>query len=120
MDDSKNKLRQDSIDFAIQVSDFCDTIKGCSVYTNQIVRSSSSIGANIHEAKYAQSKADFINKLEVALKECLETEYWLELLFKKGKLSNEKFTLFRNNCGSIRKRLICSITTAKNNQSLDH
>jgi hypothetical protein len=64
MNDNKNQLREDAIEFAIQISDLCDEIKGCSVYVNQIVRSSSSIGANIHEAKYAQSKADFVNKLE--------------------------------------------------------
>ena len=67
MNDNKNQLREDAIEFAIQISDLCDEIKGCSVYVNQIVRSSSSIGANIHEAKYAQSKADFINKLEISL-----------------------------------------------------
>ena len=87
MTDNKNQLREDAIELAIQISDLCDEIKGCSVYINQIVRSSSSIGANIHEAKYAQSKADFINKLEISLKECSETEYWLELIFRKGKMS---------------------------------
>jgi len=65
--DNKNQLREESIDFAITVSDICDNIKGCSVYVNQLLRCSSSIGANIHEAKYAQSRADFISKLEIAL-----------------------------------------------------
>ena len=68
MTSEKNQLREDAIDFAIQVSDLCDNITGCSIYVNQIIRSSSSIGANIHEARYAQSKADFINKLEISLK----------------------------------------------------
>ena len=77
MTDNKNQLREDAIEFAIQISDLCDEIKGCSVYVNQIVRSSSSIGANIHEANYAQSKNDFISKLQIALKECYETECWL-------------------------------------------
>ena len=115
MNDNKNKLREDAIEFAIQISDLCDEIKGCSVYVNQIVRSSSSIGANIHEAKYAQSKSDFINKLEISLKECFETEYWLELLFRKKKISEPIYNDFRNKCGSIRRRLIASITTAKGN-----
>ncbi|MBP5427668.1 MAG: four helix bundle protein [Clostridia bacterium] len=66
--------------FALSVSDVCDEIKGCRVYVEQVIRSSSSIGANLYEAKYAQSRADFINKLEIALKECFETEYWLDLL----------------------------------------
>ena len=115
MTDNKNQLREDAIEFAIQISDLCDEIKGCSVYVNQIVRSSSSIGANIHEAKYAQSRADFINKLEISLKECSETEYWLELIFRKGKMSETIYKDLKNKCGSIRRRLISSITTAKKN-----
>ena len=113
MTDNKNQLREDAIEFAIQISELCDEIKGCSVYINQIVRSSSSIGANIHEAKYAQSKADFISKLEISLKECSETEYWLELIFRKGKMTEATYKDLRNKCGSIRRRLISSITTAK-------
>ena len=115
MADNKNQLREDSIAFALSVSDICDEIKGCSVYVNQLSRSSSSIGANIHEAKYAQSRADFISKLEIALKESSETEYWLELLYRKNKLSQEQHTWLRNQCGAIRRRLIASITTAKAN-----
>ncbi|MBQ8382556.1 MAG: four helix bundle protein [Clostridia bacterium] len=114
MNDHKNQLREDAIELAIQISDLCDGIKGCSVYVNQIVRSSSSIGANIHEARYAQSKADFISKLEISLKECSETEYWLEIIFRKRKLTEETYRMLRNKCGSIRRRLIASITTAKN------
>ena len=115
MTDNKNQLREDAIEFAIQISDLCDEIKSCAVYANQIVRSSSSIGANIHEAKYAQSKADFINKLEISLKECSETEYWLELIFRKGKIDESVYKDLRNRCGSIRRRLIASVTTAKKN-----
>ena len=113
MNDNKNQLREDAIEFAIQISDLCDEIKGCSVCINQIVPSSSSIGANIHEAKYAQSKADFVNKLEISLKECSETEYWLELIFRKGKMEEVIYKDLRNKCGSLRRRLIASITTAK-------
>ena len=113
MNDTKNQLREDAVELAIQISDYCDEIKGCSVYVNQIVRSSSSVGANVHEARYAQSKADFVNKLEISLKECSETEYWLELIFRKGKITEERYKNLRNACGSIRRRLIASITTAK-------
>lgn len=116
MADIKNQLREDSIGFAILVSDICDGIQDCSVYVNQLVRCSSSIGANIHEARYAQSRADFISKLEIALKESSETDYWLKLLFRKNKLPQEQFSLLRNKCGSIRRRLIASITTAKANR----
>ena len=115
MAESKNQLREESIDFAILVSDICDEIKGCSVYVNQLLRCSSSIGANLHEAKYAQSRADFISKLEISLKESSETEYWLELLFRKQKLTKEQYTLLKNRCGTIRRKLIASITTAKAN-----
>jgi four helix bundle protein len=86
---NKNQLREESIDFAIAVSDACDEIHGCSVYVNQLLRCSSSVGANIHEARYAQSRADFISKLEISLKESSETDYWLELLYRKKKLSQE-------------------------------
>ena len=113
MSDNKNQLREDAIELAIQISDLCDEIKGCSVYVNQIIRSSSSIGANIHEAKYAQSKADFINKLEISLKECFETDYWLELLFRKGKIAEPTYKKLKDKSGSIRRRLISSITTSK-------
>ena len=113
MEERKDKLREDSIELAIAVSDVCDTIKGCTVFVNQILRSASSIGANIHEAKYAQSRADFVNKLEIALKESSETEYWLELLFRKEKLSEKQYKHLRNQCGSIRRRLNASMTTAK-------
>ena len=113
MTDNKNQLREDAIEFALQISDLCDEIKGCSVYINQIVRSSSSIGANIHEAKYAQSTADFINKLEIALKECYETDYWLEILFKTNTIDEPTYKKLSNKCGMIRRKLIASITTAK-------
>lgn len=111
----KNDLRELSIDFTIAVSDACGPIKGISVYINQLLRSSSSIGANVHEAKYAQSRADFINKMEIALKEASETDYWLEVLHRKGKLEDTQFQLLKHRCGSIRRMLISSITTAKTN-----
>ena len=113
MNDNKNMLREDAIDFAIVISDLCDEIKGCSVYTTQLIRASSSIGANIHEARYAESRADFIHKLEIALKECSESEYWIELLFRKGKFTEEEHGKYLKLAGSIRRRLIASITTAK-------
>lgn len=115
MNDNKNDLRELSIRFALTVSDTCDEIKGCRSYVDQIVRSSSSIGANLFEAKYAQSRADFINKLEISLKECSETEYWLELLYRKGKLTDEQYKLLNAERGTIQRKLIASVTTAKKN-----
>lgn len=115
MAENKNQLREESIDFAIEVSDMCEEVKGCTVYVNRLLRSSSSIGANIHEARYAQSRADFISKLEIALKESSETDYWLELIYRKHKIADVQYTRLRNKCGTIRRKLIASITTAKAN-----
>lgn len=119
MTENKNQLREETIAFAIAVSDACDNIHGCSVYVNQLLRCSSSIGANVHEAKYAQSRADFINKMEIALKESSETDYWLELLFRKEKFSQECYSVLKNQCGIIRRKLIASVTTAKANRGFD-
>ena len=76
-------LRNRAKDFALHVIAVCDGIdskRGRSVLINQITRSSTSIGANVHEANYGASRQDFINKLQIALKECIETEYWIEML----------------------------------------
>ncbi|MBR5535682.1 MAG: four helix bundle protein [Clostridia bacterium] len=83
------------------------------ILVGQLLRSGTSIGANIHEGNYAASKADFINKFQIALKECYETDYWLEI-FKDAKIIDEKtHNDFRTKCGKLRKILITSIKTAK-------
>ena len=79
-----------------------------------LLRACSSIGANAHEAKYAQSRADFINKLEIALKEAYETEYWLEILYKVNSIDELTYKDIIKKCGTIRRKLIASITTVKN------
>ena len=84
-----------------------------SVLTNQLLRSGTSIGANIHEAQYAQGKKDFISKLEIAQKECFETEYWLELFFETGYIPESTYKPLQNQCGAIRRMLISSLKTAK-------
>ena len=78
----ENKLVDLSMDFAIKIIKLWETIKGHYSLVNQLERSATSIGANIREAQYAHGKADFIAKLQIALKEASETGYWLELLFK--------------------------------------
>ena len=78
-----------------------------------MMRSATSIGANIHEANYAQSDADFISKLQIALKECYETEYWLTLLVKTNIIMSDLHQKLKNDCGKIRRILIASINTAK-------
>ncbi len=86
------------------------------VLVNQLLRSGTSIGANIHEAQYAQSTKDFISKLEIAQKECYESEYWLELLFETGCMDETVYRSMQNECGSIRRMLIASINTLKAKQ----
>ena len=98
----------------MELTGICDAIKGRSVFTNQLLRSCSSIGANAHEAKYAQSRADFVNKMEIALKECYETEYWLEVLNKIHAIDDSTYKIYKEKCGTIRRKLIASITTVKN------
>ncbi|MBE7046630.1 MAG: four helix bundle protein [Ruminococcaceae bacterium] len=113
----ENKLVDLSTDFAVKIIKLCETIKGHFSLTNQLERSGTSIGANIHEANYAHSKNDFIAKLQIALKECYETEYWLELFVKSEILDRETAKDLYNQCGTIRKILISSISTAKKNQN---
>ena len=110
-----SKLREYSTDFAVKIIKLCETIKGHYSLTNQMERSATSIGANIYEANYAHSKADFIAKLQIALKECYETEYWLELFVKSDIVDREEVVSLYNLCGTIRRMLISSINTAKEN-----
>ena len=113
---AKSYLRDSSKEFAKEIVFVCRDIKVNqkeSTLTNQLIRSGTSIGANIHEAQYAQSTKDFISKFEIALKECFETEYWLELLFETDYLKEEKYKKLSNHCGAIRRMLISSLTTIK-------
>lgn len=84
-----------------------------SVLSRQILRSGTSIGANISEAQYGNSKADFIAKLHIALKEAAETEYWLNILKKSDYLDDNMFHSMLNDCLEIKRILIASINTAK-------
>lgn len=99
--------------FALEIIRVCNEIKRCqkeSILTNQLVRSGTSIGANIREAFYAHGRADFIAKLQIALKECSESEYWLELLIESGYYSDRSIL---DRCIEIKRMLISSINTAK-------
>lgn len=103
--------------FALNILKLCNTLKNErkeTVLANQLVRSGTSIGANIREAFYGHGKADFIAKLQIALKECAESEYWLELLIDGG-YCHEKQIL--EECIEIKKLLISSINTAKRNSN---
>ena len=101
--------------FAVRIIKVCNEVKSEkkeSILTNQLVRSGTSIGANIREAFYAHGRADFIAKLQIALKECSESEYWLELLIESGYLDDQTILV---QCTEIKKLLISSINTAKRN-----
>ena len=111
----ENKLVNQSMDLAVQVIKFTEIIKGHYSLVNQLERSATSIGANIREANYAQGKADFASKLKIALKECFETEYWLELFVKSNLAKQEDVKSMFNSCGTIRRLLIASINTVNLN-----
>ena len=99
--------------FALDIIKVCNAVKNErreSVITNQLVRSGTSIGANIREAFYGHGKADFVAKLQIALKECAESEYWIELLIESGYYDNKAIL---DKCIEIKKILISSINTAK-------
>ena len=112
---AESKLRNLSTDFAVKIIKLCGKIKNHHSLVNQLERSSTSIGANIHEANYAHGKADFIAKLQISLKECYETEYWLELFVKSELIDRDIAKDLYNQCGTIRRMLIASINTVKEN-----
>ena len=113
----ESKLRDQSIDFAVNIINLVKNLKSKheTIISNQIGRSGTSIGANIREAQYAHGKPDFIAKLQIALKEANETDYWLELLHRTGYLSDDEFRSLDSACAGIRVMLISSINTAKQN-----
>ena len=112
---AESKLRDFTTDFAVKIMKLCETIKGHYSLVNQLERSATSIGANVREANYAHGKADFIAKLQIALKECYETEYWLELFVKADILNRDAAAELYTQCGTIRRMLIASCKTAKDN-----
>ena len=112
---SHNLVLDLSMNFAVEIVNLCESMKGKSTLTNQLLRSGTSIGANIHEANYASSKADFIAKLQIALKECHETEYWLKLFVKTNIINESIYLKLSGDSGKIRRLLISSINTSKGN-----
>ena len=109
-------LQEKSKVFALQIIKVCNEIKQNkreAVLTNQLIRSGTSIGANIREAAYAHGKADFVAKLQISLKECSESEYWLELLIESGYWNDSAIL---EQCREVKRILISSINTAKSNQ----
>ena len=110
-------LRDKSKSFAKEIVFLCRRLKQNSVeaaLVNQLLRSGTSVGANIHEAQYAQGTKDFISKFEIALKECNESEYWLELLHETNSINEVEFKSFQKECIELRRMLVSSVTTLKN------
>ena len=119
----ENTLIDLSKRFAVDIVNLCTEIKEhrkSNVLLNQLLCSGTSIGANIHEANYASSKADFINKFQIALKECYETDYWLSLFKDTNMITSDEYALLFSQCSKIRKLLIASITTAKEGRESGH
>lgn len=113
----ENKLLDISFEFAVKIVNLVDsiTVPKSSYMVDQMARAGTSIGANIHEAQYAQSKKDFISKLEIALKEAKETSYWLKLLYETGRIDEQAYKDTDKMCGTILRLLIASCKTAKEN-----
>ena len=110
-------LRAKSKEFAKNIVFLCRKLKQNDVegaLTNQLLRCGTSVGANVHEAQYAQGTKDFISKFEIALKECNESEYWLELLHETNSINEVEFKSFQKECIELRRMLVSSVTTLKN------
>ena len=117
MEKSSNKLVDLSVTFAVEILNLVKYLKSQheTIICNQIGRAGTSIGANIHEAQYAHGKADFVSKLQIALKEANETSYWLLLLSKTNIISPVEYNRLENLCKEIRITLIASVNTTKRN-----
>ena len=114
---SDSILRIKAKSFAKDIVCLCRHLKQHGVegaLINQLLRCGTSVGSNVHEAQYAQGTKDFISKFEIALKECNESEYWLELLYETKSLSEAEFKNFQVKCIEIRRMLVSSVTTLKN------
>ena len=117
---SQSILIQVSLKFSakiIKLQQYLIKDKKETIISKQIIRSATSIGANINEANYGSSKVDFIAKMHIALKECAETEYWIRLLKEAEYITVEKFSVLINDCLDIKKMLVATLNTAKKNNN---
>jgi four helix bundle protein len=114
----ENVIKDKSFAFALRIVKLyqfmCDTKKEY-VLSKQVLRSGTSIGANVRESEHGQSKADFIHKISISLKEANETDYWLELLFKAGYLDDKMYQSLKQDCEEILKILTAIVKTSKSN-----
>ncbi len=113
----KNNIQEKSFAFAVRIVKLCKLLRTeRKEYTlsNQLLRSGTSIGANVTEAQQAQSRADFLSKLNIALKEASETEYWLRLLEATEYLTQSEFESIHSDCDELVKILVSSVRSIKN------
>ena len=109
-------LRTKSKEFAKDIIIICRKMKNFQVehaLVNQLLRSGTSVGANIHEAQYAQGTKDFVSKLEIALKECNESDYWIDLLFETNSMEQMDYDHLKSKIVELRRMLVASVTTVK-------
>ena len=111
----QDPLSKQSMAFAVSILELVRELRQSheTVVSAQVGRSGTSIGANVREAQFAQSKADFVSKLQIALKEANETRYWLELLYHTGYLSQSRYQSLDHDCASLVSLLVSSVKTAR-------
>ena len=117
---SDSILRKKSKEFAKHIVLACRAMRSErieAVLVNQILRAGTSVGANIHEAQYAQGTKDFISKFEIALKECNETDYWLELLYETDSMNESDYLPLKADITELRRMLVSSVKTLKETQN---
>lgn len=119
---AENKLLILSFEFSVAIVNLVDGIHvpKSSYMIDQLARAGTSVGANIYEAQYAQSKKDIISKLEIALKEANEASYWLKLMYETNRIEEAQYAMAERLCGNIRRLLIASCRTAKENSNLQY
>ena len=113
----ENVIKEKSVKFAIRIVEmykYLQSEKGETVMSKQLLRSGTSIGANVSEGVYAQSRSDFISKMSIALKEAAETEYWLELLNRTGYVTEKQHNSMSEDCGEVIKLLAAIVKSTKN------
>ena len=118
--EKKNIIKEKSFAFAIHIVNLYKVLseKKEFVLSKQVLRSGTSIGANVRESEHAQSKADFIHKLSISQKECDESMYWLEILIGTNYISQIEFESMHNQCGEVLKIIKSIIITSKKNNKL--
>ncbi|MDR3293186.1 MAG: four helix bundle protein [Clostridiales bacterium] len=113
----KDIIKNKSFDFAVRIVNLCEHAKEnkiAFVLVDQLLKSGTSIGANVREARNAASRKDFVNKLNVALKEADETEYWLELFFRTNKINEAEYESIINDCRELIYILTAIVKNTKN------